>query len=32
MKDEYVSEWIRNAIASRYNEMHKLSQEHKPIF
>ncbi|MDR2369083.1 MAG: 1-acyl-sn-glycerol-3-phosphate acyltransferase [Mycoplasmataceae bacterium] len=32
MKDEYISEQIRNIIASRYNEMHKLAQEHKPIF
>jgi 1-acyl-sn-glycerol-3-phosphate acyltransferase len=32
IKDEFVGEQIRNVIATRYNEMHKLSQEHKPIF
>jgi 1-acyl-sn-glycerol-3-phosphate acyltransferase len=32
MKDVYVSEQIRHKIATRYQEMHKLAQEHKPIF
>ncbi|MDR1235223.1 MAG: 1-acyl-sn-glycerol-3-phosphate acyltransferase [Mycoplasmataceae bacterium] len=31
-KEEYISEQIRSQIASRYEEMHKLSQENKPIF